>query len=488
MPAVPLSRASAITFHAPAASSDSICSTHTYGAMMNAASLLPTSDRTVKPSPASRSISASLRSCGSSIVPSEISTCVSSSSRSQATSCSTLLLRDRQLGERAAEHDGDPVGAVAGELGVEVLGDDRRPPAELDEVDRGAGDLDQALDLGDRQAAVEHVRDPPLARLRAALREVEEGGRHGVGAGGGTVRRYCRSAPTVTTTVAVQAGALRAGRLGVRVDRLDRVGRDVQRLRHLLRLGLVTAEVGDDRHRAPLVGGVRDRALHEAVGRRASTRRCSRAPASVVPLSTATVTLSCAGAAAAGVVCLGAAVVCWTGVVLEAAGVEGESLPPPDSTSTAIAATATRPSPPSSSARPAAVRRRLDVAVRRAGVALGALRARSGAAAAGRAPAGRAGPRGGTRLPAPGRAPGRGAAAPHRRDGREGVAVAVRRGRRRWREPERQDGSRRGRLGRPCAAAVAGAGGAGRARRDAAAAAGGRHRRRWLGGRRQPGA
>jgi hypothetical protein len=90
MPAVPLSRASAITFHAPASSSDWICSTHTYGAMMKAASLLPTSDRTVKPSPASRSISASLRSCGSSIVPSETSTCSIPSSCSQSTSCSTL--------------------------------------------------------------------------------------------------------------------------------------------------------------------------------------------------------------------------------------------------------------------------------------------------------------------------------------------------------------------------------------------------------------
>ena len=73
MPAVPLSRASAITFQAPAASSDSICWTHTYGAMMRASSLLPTSERTMN-SCASRSISASLRSCGSWIVPSEIST------------------------------------------------------------------------------------------------------------------------------------------------------------------------------------------------------------------------------------------------------------------------------------------------------------------------------------------------------------------------------------------------------------------------------
>ena len=88
MPAVPDSRASAITFHAPASRSRSICSTHTYGAMMKSASLLPTSASTVN-SPASRSISSRLTSGSSAIVPSETSTWRRPSSRSQAISPST---------------------------------------------------------------------------------------------------------------------------------------------------------------------------------------------------------------------------------------------------------------------------------------------------------------------------------------------------------------------------------------------------------------
>src|SRR5258705_325996 len=143
MPAVPLSRASAITFHAPAASSDSICSTHTYGAMMCAASLLPTSDRTVKPSAASRSISASLRSC------------VMPRSRGFALRCG----RSRNGGTVAG-------GGWPGPSPLLAVGADR------DDDGRSTG------------------------------------------------------------------AALAARLLGVRVDRLDRVGRDVQRLRDLLRLTL----------------------------------------------------------------------------------------------------------------------------------------------------------------------------------------------------------------------------------------------------------
>ena len=45
-------------------------------------------------------------------------------------------LHDRQLGERAAEHDGHAVVAVALELGLEVAGRQRRAEAELDDVDR----------------------------------------------------------------------------------------------------------------------------------------------------------------------------------------------------------------------------------------------------------------------------------------------------------------------------------------------------------------
>ena len=47
IPTLPLSRASAITFQAPASSSDSICSTHRNGAMIRVLSLDPTSESTV---------------------------------------------------------------------------------------------------------------------------------------------------------------------------------------------------------------------------------------------------------------------------------------------------------------------------------------------------------------------------------------------------------------------------------------------------------
>src|SRR5213076_436723 len=87
----------------------------------------------------------------------------------------------------------------SGELGVEILRGQRRPPAELDDVDKAAGDLDHAVDLGDREAAVQDVGEAPLARLGAAGREIE--GRNG---------RYCAlSAPIVTTTCAASPATAR---------------------------------------------------------------------------------------------------------------------------------------------------------------------------------------------------------------------------------------------------------------------------------------
>ena len=68
------------------------------------------------------------------------------------------------------QHDRDAVRAVALELRLEVAGGQRGAPAELDEVDGVAGDLDHPVDLGDRQPAVEHVRDALLARLGAPVR------------------------------------------------------------------------------------------------------------------------------------------------------------------------------------------------------------------------------------------------------------------------------------------------------------------------------
>ena len=79
------------------------------------------------------------------------------------------VLGDRQLGERPAEHDRDPVLAITRELGLQVPGGHGGPPSELDEVDVVAGHLHQPVDLGDRQAAVEHMSDALLAGLRGAL-------------------------------------------------------------------------------------------------------------------------------------------------------------------------------------------------------------------------------------------------------------------------------------------------------------------------------
>ena len=63
---------------------------------------------------------------------------------------------------------------------------------------KSPGDLDQAVDLGDREPAVEHVGEPLLAWLGAPVREREEA--HGVGRCGYSVR----SVPTVTTTFAAE--------------------------------------------------------------------------------------------------------------------------------------------------------------------------------------------------------------------------------------------------------------------------------------------
>ena len=86
MPAVPLSRASVITFQAPAARSSLIQATHCSGgssASSGSSSFEPTSESTRK-SRANSSMISSLRSRGMSIVPSETSTQVKPVSDSQA--------------------------------------------------------------------------------------------------------------------------------------------------------------------------------------------------------------------------------------------------------------------------------------------------------------------------------------------------------------------------------------------------------------------
>ena len=133
--------------------------------MIRVSSLEPTSDRTVN-SWAKRSISSSLRSWASVIVPSEISMCSRPSSCSQATSSLEPVLGDRQLGQRAAEDHRDPVLAVARELAArDSPVTSAVPQPELDEIHEVARDLDQPVDLCQRQPAVEHVRDPQLPGL-----------------------------------------------------------------------------------------------------------------------------------------------------------------------------------------------------------------------------------------------------------------------------------------------------------------------------------
>jgi hypothetical protein len=105
---------------------------------------------------------------------------------------------DGQFGQGASEHDRNPVRGVARELGLEVGRREGGSPAELDDVHRVAGNLHQAVDLRDRESAVEDVRESVLARLAAALRKVEEGGHSLTGAAG--LSYWVRSAPTVTTT------------------------------------------------------------------------------------------------------------------------------------------------------------------------------------------------------------------------------------------------------------------------------------------------
>ena len=73
MPAVPVSRPSQMTFHAPASSSAWISSTQRYGAMIFALSFEPTSLSTVNPSSASRAMSFCFSAGSNSIVPSETS-------------------------------------------------------------------------------------------------------------------------------------------------------------------------------------------------------------------------------------------------------------------------------------------------------------------------------------------------------------------------------------------------------------------------------
>ena len=162
---------------------------------MKSASLLPTSARTVN-SRASREISSRLT------VAIQGDGAVGDLHVAQAQLAQPgdqpldPALADRQLGEGAAEDHGYPVRGVALELGLQVGAHQRGAPAELDHVHAAPCHLQQAIDVGDRQAAVDHVGESPLAWLGRALGYVQE-------AGYGEVAALSR--PTTTATLAEPA-------------------------------------------------------------------------------------------------------------------------------------------------------------------------------------------------------------------------------------------------------------------------------------------
>ena len=81
---------------------------------------------------------------------------------------------DGRLEQRAAAHDRDRRRLVGADLLAQVAGHVRRAPAHLDDVDVVAGRVDQALDLVQAHALVDHVRPAPLARLGRAHRQSQE--------------------------------------------------------------------------------------------------------------------------------------------------------------------------------------------------------------------------------------------------------------------------------------------------------------------------
>src|SRR5438132_155345 len=70
----------------------------------------------------------------------------------------------RQLEEAAAAVDVDAVGEAGVDLRLQVFHHHGGAPAELDDVDVTGRDLEQSLDLGNREALVEDVGQSRLAR------------------------------------------------------------------------------------------------------------------------------------------------------------------------------------------------------------------------------------------------------------------------------------------------------------------------------------
>jgi len=67
--------------------------------------------------------------------------------------------------QRAAAHDGRLEVAVERDLLLEIVRDVARAPAELDDVDELAADVEHPLDVSQVEALVHHVREADVARL-----------------------------------------------------------------------------------------------------------------------------------------------------------------------------------------------------------------------------------------------------------------------------------------------------------------------------------
>src|SRR5213593_547617 len=82
--------------------------------------------------------------------------------------------RVHDLEERPAAHDRRLERAVERDLLLEVVRDVARAPAELDDVDELAADVEHAFDLTEVQPLVHDVREPFGARLAGPPGQVEE--------------------------------------------------------------------------------------------------------------------------------------------------------------------------------------------------------------------------------------------------------------------------------------------------------------------------
>ena len=161
MPAVPPSRASVITFHAPASSSSFSHVIHSSAVYSTDESFEPTSERTVK-SRAKSAISSSF-----------------ALARDVDRAVGDLDVREAELGEpplvlvelarrvddleeRAADHD--RLLAQHVELALEVARDVRGAPAELDDRDVVARHLEDVLPAARAEALVDHVGQADVPR------------------------------------------------------------------------------------------------------------------------------------------------------------------------------------------------------------------------------------------------------------------------------------------------------------------------------------